>query len=96
MSELDKLEAYLREHGYVFRRINDDQELMSRHQIIVYNKRGRRIWDAICHWGSHGFEEGLLEVMGKPVVRKSDGDDVVGWLTAQDVINRLEESNVSH
>ena len=96
MSELDKLEAYLKEHGYIFRRIDGDQEFMPRHQIVVYDKRGCRIWDAVCHYGSYGFERGLLEVMGKPVVLKSDGDAVVGWLTAQDVINRLEENDVSH
>lgn len=49
-----------------------------------------RAWDAICGYGSYGNEEGLLEVMGNPVILPSDGDTVAGWLTADDVITRLE------
>lgn len=49
-----------------------------------------RAWDAICGCGSYGNEEGLLEVMGNPVILPSDGDTVAGWLTADDVIARLE------
>lgn len=45
-------------------------------------------WDAICHKGSYGHESGLIEVMGAPVCQ-SDCDDVEGWLTAQDILDRL-------
>ena len=94
MSELDRLEAYLKERGIPHERIDEtkvigDQDY-SRHQIIVSDKDGHRSWDAICHRGSYGWGRGLLEVMGDPVIRKADGDRVKGWLTAQDVIDRLE------
>ena len=46
-------------------------------------------WDAVCHDGSYGHEEGLLEVMGDPVC-KNEYDDVEGWLTAEDILKRLE------
>ena len=94
LTELDKLEAYLKAKGIRYWR-NDEQVhvgqyIVDLHQIAVLDEYGRPSWDAICQTGSYGYEEGLLGVMGKPVVRKSDGDDVVGWLTAADVIARLE------
>lgn len=93
MSELDKLEKYLKEHNITYDRVDKPRKLFEYsevHQIIVYEK-GERVWDAICHPGSYGYEEGLLEVMGEPVVRPSDGDTVCGHLTAEDVIARYEE-----
>ena len=44
-------------------------------------------WDAICHSGSYGHEQGLLEVMGTIV--RADDDDVEGWLTAEEILQRL-------
>lgn len=98
MTELDKLEAYLKKNSIVYRRIEDPHKALyehyegfvERHQIIVYDRRGRRQWDAICQWGSYGYEEGLLEIYGNIVDRKKDGDDVVGYLTAREVIARAE------
>lgn len=52
-------------------------------QIIVTTEKGKRLWDAICGYGSYGFEDGLLEIMGDIVPGK---DDVLGWLTADDVL----------
>ena len=104
MTELDKLEkwlkesGYLKEHGYSCRRIDEDPqenpylgEIGGRHQIVIENARGKRVWDAICQRGSYGYDEGLLEVMGAPVVRKTDGDRVCGYLTAEDIFRRLRE-----
>ena len=94
MSELDKLEKYLRENGYKVERI--DVEMIEsygwdRHQVIVYDEDGNRKWDAICNRGSYGYKEGLLEVYGETVVFPEDGDSVAGWLTAEDVIARLKK-----
>lgn len=97
MSELDKLEQYLVANGFKFKR-NDEQDVkaenglivhLDKHQIVVYDKHGNYIWDAICHRGSYGFEKGLLEIMGT-IVSHDVGDSVEGWLTAQDIIDRLE------
>ena len=91
MSELDKLEKYLIEHGFDYERIDEDvDDIINRHQIIVYDKKGTRQWDAICHFGSYGYKDGMLEVMGRPVVKNTDYDSVVGHLSAVDVIRRLE------
>lgn len=94
MSELDKLELYLIEAGYKhYERIDEEHLFVSQHQIIVYDENGKRLWDAICHRGSYGYENGLLEIYGNIVDEKKDGDEVVGWLTADDVIARIERNN---
>lgn len=92
MSELDKLEKYLKEHGYKYTRKDLDgiPPYGVEHQIIVY-KDGKRSWDAVCHPGSYGYKERLLEIMGDIVWYDIDGDSVRGWLTAGDVIARIEQ-----
>lgn len=104
MTELDKLEAYLKEKGIRYERIDKSRygdlpkEMLTnymqgfgeQHQILVLDEKGKVKWDAICHWGSYGWREGLLEIMGDIVNEKRVGDQVEGWLTAQDVIDRLE------
>ena len=52
-------------------------------QIVV----GDWDWDAICHNGSFGHENGLIEVMGLPQCQ----DDVIGYLTAEDVLKMVDE-----
>lgn len=100
MSELDKLECYLKEHGIWHKRIDEpafipmiDDGDVGRHQIVVYDEEGGTKWDAICQFGSYGYKEGLLEIYGNIVDEKKDGDVVVGWLTADDVIARIERNN---
>lgn len=44
-------------------------------------------WDAICHRGSYGHEDGLLEIMGSIV--QNNADEVEGYLTAEDILSRL-------
>jgi hypothetical protein len=46
-------------------------------------------WDAICHEYSYGSERGLLEIMGSIV--QVDNDNVEGWLTAKEVLKRIDE-----
>lgn len=101
LTELNKLEEYLEEHGIQYERHDVDEQhevegadglviQIERHQICaLVDEEGRWEWDAICQRGSYGAEEGLLEIYGK-IVRPC-GDSVEGWLTAQDVIERIEE-----
>lgn len=90
MDELKKLQNYLEDHNIAYQRIDKEKGLLNRHQIIVF-EHGKRLWDAICQYGSYGYEEGLLEVYGDPVIKPEDGDSVCGWLTAEDVIQRWED-----
>lgn len=84
---MNKLEEYLREHGYLYGRA----ELWDGEQIIVYGNSVRdRKWDAICCSISYGGKEGLLEVMGD-IIPEDDIRDVVGYLTAEDVIELIEK-----
>ena len=103
MSELDKLAEYLHEIKMPFMQyecnkqwdVDDCIVMMDRHQICVPNQE-YPIWDAICQRGSHGYEEGLLEIYGVIVNETIDGDTVVGWLTAEDIIKRLEKTGLNN
>ena len=96
-TELDKLEKYLIDHRITFERVDEDAEFdkktglivkYARHQIFVPEEEESR-WDAICQPGSFGYDKGLIEIYGD-LVKEKDGDSVVGWLTADDVIKRIE------
>lgn len=106
LTELNKLEEYLKTNNYLYKRIDKPGESFSyrdgsvelindRHQIRVYrNERDMSedltIWDVICHFGSYGCDEGLLEIMGYPVDDPPWGDDVEGYLQANDIIQLIE------
>ena len=90
--ELDKLEEYLKEHEIPYEREDVDGDpsespvLLDFHQITVFDEKGAKLWDVICHYGSYGYDEGLLEIMGSI----SKKQDVEGNLTAATIINRIE------
>lgn len=102
MSELDILTQYLKDHNIPFERYDCDKTdiklidgeytlCIDRHQICVPNRR-YILWDVICQEGSYGYRDGLLEAYGDIV----EVDDVVeGYLTAQDVIERIEKRQYS-
>lgn len=88
LTELNKLELYLKAKGITYKREDNDRN-PDFHQIVVF-ENGERKWDAVCHYGSYGHMEGLLEIMGTIVDPEKDGDSVAGNLTADDVIKRIE------
>lgn len=101
MSELDILTQYLKDHNIPFERydcskedfeVNDECTFyIDRHQICVPNQQ-YILWDVICHEGSYGYRDGLLEAYGDIV----EVDDVVeGYLTAQNIIERIEKRQYS-
>ena len=100
MSELDILTQYLKDHNIPFERYDCDKDIelddeytfhVNRHQICVPNQR-YTLWDVICQKGSYGYHDGLLEAYGDIV--DVDGE-VEGYLTAQDVIKRIEKHGYS-
>lgn len=90
LTELNRLEEYLEWHGFEFRRTDYKTgetvsgEPLDWHQIKVY-RGDTQIWDVVCHYGSYGSERGLLEGSGEIF-----HGDVEGWLTAADVIRKIE------
>lgn len=82
MTELEKLKKYLDENGI---RNEWNSVLSDMDQIIVYDpKHENRLWDVVSHYGSYGGYRGLLEIYGSLCT------DVIGWLTADDVIKIIE------
>ena len=97
LTELNKLEAYLKEHGIRYeredreaRRLSDRTFWSDDFHMIVVHSRDDYSWDAICHRGSYGADKGLLEIMGDIVDEEAVGGCVEGWLTAEEVIERIE------
>lgn len=41
--------------------------------------------DAVCHWGTYGYLDGLIEIMEKNA-------DPVGWLTAEEAFKYFVEA----
>ncbi len=78
-TEMMKLAYGLRDRGIKF----SIESLYDGIQIVVEDGD----WDAICHSGSYGHEKGLIEVMGLPQCE----DDVIGWLTAEEVLKMVDE-----
>ena len=82
--ELDKLANGLIERDIVF-------------TFTAFMNGGKIDWgtcDAICHDGSYGNCCGLLEIMGDLVDRTITGDAVEGFLTAEEILNRIDEKGV--
>lgn len=84
MTEMQELDAALTEMGieHTYYR-----EYMGGEQIVV-TENGKYRWDAICTPASYGWADGLLEVMGKPLL--GNDNDVLGFLTAGDVLRMIK------
>lgn len=91
MEELKKLWEYLTTHHYnCVWYYYEYKDKPFRNQIIVYEDSEYKIrkWDAVCHYGTYGYENGLLEIYGEIVHPLLDDDNVVGFLTADEIINK--------
>lgn len=87
-TEIDKLIKRLKAQGISCPVDWSVVELYGRPQVIFLNpENGKKIGDAVCHFGSYGHQRGLIEVMGFPF---SNEKDVVGFLTADEVIHQIE------
>jgi hypothetical protein len=92
LNEFVKLVVGLNQKG-----LKIDTELVTNWgaQVIVYDDEGNRLWDAVINKGSYGSERGLLEVMGQSIVKKvskmgnDDDDEVLGWLTADEILEKI-------
>ncbi len=96
-TEIFKLKELLEEAGipfdfrddnYVFQHIGEE-----RYQIeypCTYHK-GERVCSAVQGYGTYGAEQNLLEIMGLLTPEESEQDSVCGWLTAENVFERIKK-----
>lgn len=49
------------------------------------------VMDAIQHFGSYGKDENLLEIMGLLTEEEAEHDSVAGYLTAENVFERIKK-----
>lgn len=76
---------------------HDFRPLYGGYQVLYYDKDGKVVCSAIQHYGSYGGTSGFIEIMGLLTASEAEGDDVVGWLTAEDVGARIQlHYNQSH
>ena len=96
-TELDRLQEYLIARRITHDRI-DEEEIIDktgrvlvpdRHEICVPEEGENCRWTAACHRGSYGWKQRMIEICGT-LVTEEDDDTVVGYLTAKDVIKRME------
>lgn len=60
---------------------------------VIYYKDGIKICDASCHYGSDGYQQGLFEIMGDALLtpEERENDDALGYLSLEEVLERLEK-----
>jgi hypothetical protein len=80
--KLDRL-LQLKEIPHTFERLMDGW------QICYPTKGGSRVVSVIEHHGSYGNERDLLEIMGLLTPEEEQDDEVVGYLTSQNVYERI-------
>ena len=59
------------------------------YQIIVFYKDGERMISAVEGMGTYGAEDDLIEIMGLLTPEEEEYDSVCGYLTAQNVFDRI-------
>lgn len=82
-TEMARLELYLQETKIPYRM----DYVLEMPSVRYYGHGNKLICDAICHSGSYGHEDGLLEIMGLT----RNNDSVEGWLTSREVFYRIRE-----
>lgn len=56
---------------------------------LWYPNHDNAVMDAISHKYSYGGDEGLIEIMGLLTEEEAEYDDVVGYLTPENVFERI-------
>ena len=63
------------------------------YQIVVYRPDGETLVSAIEGYGTYGERADRIEIMG---LTSEDEDEVVGWLTAENVFARIKHWGAEH
>lgn len=86
-AEMDNLEQLLVEADIPY----EKSRVFGGKQLQYPCKGSDRVCSVILHRGSYGRSEGLLEIMGLLTDEELECDDVVGYLTADDVFSRIKK-----
>lgn len=60
------------------------------HQVLYRDQFGKFVCSAVQHRYSYGGDCGCIEIMGLLTPEEAECDDVVGWLTAENVYARIQ------
>lgn len=87
---LTELRRLLNEAGIPY---EDNSELLrvSIMDRVWYRRDGNVICSAVWGMGSYGYEDGLIEIMGLLTDEEQEKDDVVGYLTPEEVFRRIKK-----
>ena len=98
MSEFDELIGMLDKSGIPYERDDANFTVMlafgmpvSGIRRIKYPKKEDFVCSVIFGYGTYGFEDGKLEIMGLLTPDEEQYDSVAGYLTAEDVFNRISK-----
>ncbi len=84
------LNEYLKDKEYYQILLFDDfREVMERYNTYKVFDNEKIIISIVQGYGTYGEEDDLLEIMGLLTEEEEKIDDVTGYLTAEDVFNRI-------
>ena len=86
MTEIFELEQMLREAHIPY----EMGKIFDGYFIKVLSNDGDVLCDAICHEYSRGYVEGMLEIMGGLTPAEEECDNVLGYLSAEEVFPRFQ------
>ena len=90
MKNNEYLNEYLKDKEYYqILLFNDFREVMEYYNTYKVFDNEKRIISIVQGYGTYGEEDDLLEIMGLLTEEEEKIDDVTGYLTAEDVFNRI-------
>lgn len=60
------------------------------YKITINDKENRYLCDVIYNFGSYGYKQNLLEIMGALTEEENEDNSVLGHLTAEEVFKRFK------
>ena len=90
MKNNEYLNEYLKDKEYYqILLFNDFREVMKHYNTYKVFDNEKRIISIVQGYGTYGEEDDLLEIMGLLTEEEEKIDSVTGYLTAEDVFNRI-------
>ena len=62
------------------------------HIVVPFADGAKNIVSAVEGFGTYGYSDDLIEIMGLLTPEESKYDSVKGWLTAEEVFRRIKEA----